>query len=351
MKPASLHGLNGVRAIACLLIMLFHLTEHFRANGLGIWFPFRQTPGIHLFLVISGFMLVYTMRGDDTPGRFIVRRLARIAPLYWLLTLCTIGLAMWRGWLFLGIDLSADGIVSSFLFLPDTNRAGYIQPNLFTGWTLNYIVLSYMLFAAATLAPMRRRPYVASALLLGFMLLANLIPDQAMRMFWSDPIQLEFIGGMAAAMLVRDERVAQWARKHSIWPLLIAGGACLVAAVTSDLTGFQRTLACGVPASVMVFALAARDVHQTPFRDGPLPWLGRISYSIYLIHPIVIPLVGAVVIGSLGVPWLEALMMTTACFTITIAAANVGYLLIERPISDWVSRRMGGRARKEPVEI
>lgn len=351
MSPGSLHGLNGLRAIASLLIVLFHITEHLRANGREIWFPFHQTPGIHLFLVISGFMLVYASRDNDTPERFIVRRMARIVPLYWLLTLVTVALALWHNWLFPGIDLSPDGVISSFLFLPDENGAGYIRPNLFTGWTLNYIVPAYLLFALATLAPVRHRPYVATGLILVFMVLAALIPDDAMRKFWSDPIQLELIGGMAAAIMLRDPRVVAWVKGRPTWPLLLVATVALLAAVMSNLTGLQRTLACGFPASMIVLVLAARDAHRKPFKDGFIPWLGRISYSVYLIHPLVIPLVGLAVIGSLGAPWVETGVVITATLTITVAAAGIAYVLVERPVSVWFSRRAGGRLRTESFEI
>lgn len=345
MKPAPLHGLNALRAIASLLIVLFHIAENLRANGREVWFPFHQTPGIHLFLVISGFMLVYASREDDTPSRFIVRRMARIAPLYWMLTLVTIALASWHSWFFPGIDLSPEGVISSFLFLPDENRAGYIEPALFTGWTLNYIVPAYVFFALAMTAPVRYRPYIATALLVAFMCAATTIPDHSMRIFWSNSIQLELVGGMAAAVLVRDARIGAWARRRSMWSLLFVAAVALVAAVLSDLTGLQRTLACGFPASVIVFALAAQDGHRKSFTDGVIPWLGRISYSTYLIHPLVIPLVGLIVIGHLGPPWLEILVVVSAALALTVFLANLAYASIERPISHWVNRRLIPRQR------
>ncbi|MEQ1608516.1 MAG: acyltransferase [Hyphomonadaceae bacterium] len=339
MKPAVLNGISSLRAISCLLIAVYHITENLVANGRGEWFPFPQTPGIHLFLVISGFVLAYTARADDTPVRFILRRLARVVPLYWLLTALTIMLASWHSWLFPGADLSFSSIVSSFLFLPQRDLLGAIQPILFVGWTLNYIVLTYIMVAMATVAPARMRPFIAIGLLVAFMTLARLLPEVPMRAFWSDWIQLEFIVGLAAGALMHDSRVAAWIGRHSMWPITAVGGIGLVAGSLSDLGGLPRILVCGLSSAVVVFSLAGQDIYRKALVDGLLPWVGRISYSIYLVHPLIVPLVGLAVIGHLGSHEAEVAVDIVVSLGLTIAAAYVCYRFVESPIYAWVRDR------------
>lgn len=342
MKPVALHGINAARAISCLLIVFYHITQYLEANGLPIWYPLK-TPGLHLFIVISGFMLVYTTRENDTGGRFLLKRLARIVPLYWTLTLCVILMASWRGWLFPGTDLSLHGIASSLFFVPSENFVGHIHPILFTGWTLNYIVLSYALFAVAMFAPFKYRPYVAVALLVAFMMMASQTPDPVMRRFWTDPFLLELIAGMAAAMLIKKASVLQWASRYSMWPLIIISGIVLLVASAWPMTEVERALSCGLSAGVFVFALALRDVQRHAAKEGPLQPVARLSYSIYLVHPLVIPLVGLVIAGRLGWPELEIFAIVVASFAITIVVSSFTYSVIEERAAAWVNRRIKGR--------
>lgn len=344
MKPVALHGINAARAISCLMIVFYHITEFLDANGLPIYYPIH-TPGLHIFIVISGFMLVYTTRASDTGARFIVKRLARIVPLYWILTLCVIALALWREWLFPGIDLSFRGIASSFLFLPDANLIGDIQPNLFTGWTLNYIVLCYGLFAVAMLAPFELRPYVAFGLLAAFMMLASFAPDPEMRRFWTDPFLLELASGMAAAVLVQKEGVLRWAGRHSMWPLIVVSGGALMLAAAWPMSELDRAFACGVTAGIFVFALAIRDIQRRAVKEGPLQPVARLGYSIYLVHPLVIPLVGVMVVGRLGSSDLEVFAIVVLSYVITIVVSSFTNPLIEERCSDWVNKAMKRKDR------
>lgn len=344
MKPVALHGINAARAISCLLIVFYHITQYLGSNGLPIWYPLH-TPGIHLFIVISGFMLVYTTRESDTGVRFLLKRLARIVPLYWTLTLCVILMASWRGWLFPGTDLSLHGIATSLFFVPSENFVGHIHPILFTGWTLNYIVLSYALFAIAMFAPFKYRPYVAIALLVAFMALASQTPDPVMRRFWTDPFLLELIVGMVAAMLIKKTSVLQWASRHSMWPMIIVSGTALMIAAAWPMTAVERAFSCGLSTGAFVFGLALRDVQRRSAKEGPLQPVARLSYSIYLVHPLVIPLVGWMIAGRLGWPELEVFVIVVASFAVTIVVSSFTHPMIEERAAAWVNQRIkGGRA-------
>jgi exopolysaccharide production protein ExoZ len=339
-RAGTLHGISALRAISSLLIATYHVTLNLRSGGVAVWFPFAQTPGVHLFLVISGFMLAYRMRANDTPVRFLLKRIGRIVPLYWVLTCVAILLVLWRAWLFPDADLSFAGIATSFLFLPHQDRAGMIAPILFVGWTLNYIVLNYVMFALAMFGPQRFRPYIAMALLVAFMCVGHFLPPGTLRTFSTEWRQIEFVFGLGAGVLLRDPRVGQWVRSCPMWPIALIGAVGLLLGSLSHLEGFWRTMACGIPAMVLVFALAGQDLYRQPVGDGLLPWLGRISYSIYLVHPLIIPLVGAAIVGHLGPPWVEGVLDMTVVYGLTIAIAALCYRFIETPGNNWVRSRV-----------
>ena len=81
-----LHSINTIRTLSCISIAIFHITEFVNASSDTITLPFTAAPGFHLFLLISGFILVYITNPDDQPVPFMMKRAVRILPLYWLMT-------------------------------------------------------------------------------------------------------------------------------------------------------------------------------------------------------------------------------------------------------------------------
>src|ERR1041385_2180302 len=110
-------------------------------------------PGLDLFFVISGFVMVYSSERlfgrADAPRIFMLRRIARIVPLYWAMTLVVLAyflLAHGRDMLF---ALYPPGnILASFLFYPYPRGDGALVPLHALGWTLNYEMFFYVVFAA-----------------------------------------------------------------------------------------------------------------------------------------------------------------------------------------------------------
>ncbi|WP_349507005.1 acyltransferase family protein, partial [Agrobacterium pusense] len=183
---------------------------HAHANWKFSLFPLpteKLGAGVDLFFVISGFVIVYASQSNFTKsgGRsaFLLRRLIRIVPLYWFaltLRLVALGAAA-----ILGIKSfpSLESILTSYFFIPyDSMGYGdrYPFPILDLGWTLNYEMFFYAIFALFIVLPMERAVlYVAAALVSG--VLVGLFFNVALPFsFWLQPIVLEFVGGMFLAV-------------------------------------------------------------------------------------------------------------------------------------------------------
>jgi exopolysaccharide production protein ExoZ len=128
----QLKSIQILRAAAALGVLLDHA---------GRWLDVAPivdigAAGVDLFFVISGFIMVYTSERlfgqTGAPQRFLARRIIRIVPLYWTLTA------------FAALVLFGFGpnTLGSYLFIP-THRG----PILTVGWTLNYEMMFYSLFA------------------------------------------------------------------------------------------------------------------------------------------------------------------------------------------------------------
>jgi exopolysaccharide production protein ExoZ len=115
------------------------------------------TSGVDLFFVISGFIRVVTTSGTGMgPGEFW-RRASR--PLYWLLTLLMIAVALVAPGLFKTLKVAPSTLVQSLLFIPHFSQSfpGVVWPLLVPGWTLNFEMFFYAVFGLALLLPERNR--------------------------------------------------------------------------------------------------------------------------------------------------------------------------------------------------
>jgi exopolysaccharide production protein ExoZ len=329
-----LNRINLIRAISCSLIVVFHTLEFLNANASGLHIPFvLAAPGFHLFLRLGGGGLELSTRPGDAPAGFRIRRLARLAPLYWIMTLVAIGLALWRPWTMPSADLSLESIAKSFLFLPHADASARLMPVLFVGWTLNYLVIFYLLFALSLFAPRKFQAPLVIGALLAVIAIGSLAPDNAAARFYSRPILLEFAAGVLIGHFLQSSRAAAWAKSQLLLPLLIVGVIGMFATRLAHLPDLLNTLAYCATGAVVVFALASQDLHGAPLK-GVLPaHAGAISYAVLLVHPLLIPLIGAPLTALLPNEALRAAAMIPAVLLATFVAAHIAHKLVEKPIN------------------
>ncbi|GJE45530.1 acyltransferase family protein [Methylobacterium soli] len=370
-----------LRAAAALLVATHHAQNEaglLAARTGQAFVPSTLLPwaaGVDVFFVISGFIIVHAAAPlYGQPGArtyFLAHRVARVVPLYWLVTALYLGLALAApGMLGAG---SADllepfYVAASFLFWPALRPDGTPQPLYTLGWTLNCEMFFYALFALGL--GWRRRGAVAWILAaLGLLALVNaLAPDLALPLaFWTNPIILEFALG-AALGLARGEGVRLAGPVRLGLALTGVAGLALADPLLGEATGFLRPLAYGVPASLLVAAAAlgrpraagrtmqaARDEPAGARVSAPLRWaaaVGDASYALYLTHPFVLRGVREALLrlglGPVLGPWGSLALM----LALTVPAALLVHRLVERPLTAWArarldpgDRRIGGGAK------
>lgn len=319
----EVRSIQYLRGFAAFGVLLFHAAE--RAGGaFGV-----GAAGVDVFFVISGFIMwVVTCRKAPSPGDFLLRRVQRIVPLYWGLTLAVAAAAVAIPGAFPAMRATAAHLVQSLLFVPHRDETGLIAPLIVPGWTLNYEMFFYLLFAAALLTPARVRPFVLSAALLGLVAVRPLGDSQnAIWATYTNPLLLEFGAGVWLGKAWSERRLPG---RGVGWALVGLGLAGFTAVTLAGVdVEPARVLLWGLPA----FALVAGAVSLE--QAGPLPhwWplraLGDASYSVYLVHGLAI---SAAVRGleKLGV---GAPAVTFAASVATgVVAGLLAYQLAEKPL-------------------
>lgn len=320
------YNVQYLRALAALAVVIHHCS--YRLQGEIQAFA----AGVDLFFIISGFIMLATAgRESSTPGRFMLRRLIRIVPLYWVITLVLAAVVSLAPAEFSGRQPDAWRLALSLAFLPHADQHGDLFPYLVMGWTLNYEIFFYALVAMALWLPARLRFGAIAAVLLGLVALGLLAAPRAPALAaWTNPLLLEFLAGGGLAVLRDRGRLP--GRGFGI-ALIGAGlGALALVETSGSFTEGRRLLLWGVPALLILAGALTLEPAREPLRLAWLRRLGDASYSLYLLHTLVISVVFRLV--GTAVPGRFLL----ACLIGSVAAALACNAAFERPVTQWLYR-------------
>lgn len=351
-QSGILLGLQYLRFVAALLVVLTHSWQMIPIVGqgnsiLGTGFH-GGSSGVDLFFVISGFIMVHiTSMRSVGPGQFMLDRIARIAPPYWVITIVMAAVLILAPTVFRSASYDTASFVTSLLFIawPSTAVPG-AAPLLQIGWTLNYEMLFYAIFAAAMLVSNRYRVAVAGAAIVALMSLRLLYEGggNVIYEFYTSTIMLEFIYGMILAVAFGSAGVS---RRTALIALLLAV-ALFAYAISHDVMRLSqlRSLIWGLPAAFVVASVVAIDLHGKVPVNRVLLMLGNASYAIYLTH--LFPL------GALRKVWpmmpefvrSSDLLLLLAAVAVSLAVGVGFYMMVERPLIKIAKSAISSRALK-----
>jgi peptidoglycan/LPS O-acetylase OafA/YrhL len=370
VKLAFIPGLDGLRGLAVLLVISLHVQPSLMQSGF---------IGVNLFFVLSGFLITslllreWALRGGINLGRFYLRRALRLLPALFLLLAACIAFVYFTGTRteFSHALVDARAILFYYYNWHLALHPGQsFAPTFYHLWSLSveeqfYLVWPVLLLVALSLG-LRRD-------LLLLLIAAGIAVISVHR-----PLGILFIGNTNFWMSTRTDYCAD----ALLWG---AGVAILLDGWTGTIApALRRALRFALPAALAVFLWHARlDPLESrwwywagyPLVDlsaavlivstvcnppawwrrasefAPLRWTGRISYSLYLWHFVLIVVLVyvpvTIVTGMLV--WQRSVIAVVAAFAIA-ASSHYG---LEQPILQWRDRGARGAAAPSanPVTI
>lgn len=331
------HQIDFLRGLACLAVVAFHFLHRGQQGGwlLDTTVPWLQSVaalghlGVHLFFMVSGFVILMTAQGATVRG-FIASRVSRLYPAFWVGVLLTAVVAWVSG-------SETFAVTPSQVLVNLTMVPQWVQVEFVDGayWSLAVELQFYlMVIALLHFGQMRRVEWwIAGWLLISSV---NAVRRMYPLEFWLDarwaPL---FAAGMLFYRISRKGWNGQryllllWAFSLSLW-------YGWTGAAESKLG--REVVGLGLPLQVVAFLTLFHAIFlaivsgKWTMRASPLVyWFGALTYPVYLLHQNI----GYIALAAPVAAW-QALDFHLRVLLVLTAVVGVSWMVnrwIERPLS------------------
>jgi len=386
--PNRLHGADFLRAVACLAVLMHHLSFRMDIDRVPelaqpiIRFLVMGSFGVTIFFVLSGYLLarpfwVALDGGKAMPSLRIywIRRLARIVPGFWLALVASLLLDLWLGSATLDGQTMIRVISGAFLFSDWHWVTLFPVDNNGPLWSIGFEVTSYMLLPLCffLIFPMGRGGWaarlswlavIAVVLVLHTLIVAYAPIDEVERGWdhglvggakaWMpryNPIGFFAIFGIGA--LAAGVQVMLAGRRHAAFDLIGIGAVLALGMIVGmHVGGLSEGFGwLGIPYAFPAMPLAtgvalvalSLSRHAGQMLDSPpVRFVARISFGIYIWHFLIMWLAPRVVPNAFntGGPdgWTNWLLTSAGVIAVTLVVATASFYLVEQPAVRWARR-------------
>jgi peptidoglycan/LPS O-acetylase OafA/YrhL len=341
-------GLDGVRALAVVAVVVFHVSARVLPGGF---------LGVDVFFTLSGFLITaillaeFCRRGSIDIRRFYLRRARRLLPaLFLMLSVVTVAawlvddgqLAQLRGDVLAALSYSTNWtqIVWARSYFGQLDTPSLLQHL----WSLAVEEQFYLLWPVLLVAAVafgRRRSLLrlplglAGGSLVVMAVLYHPGADPARVYYGTDTHVAPMLIGAALAVLVASTDSSRRLRPRralvdmmALGGLVTLGWACVHVGYYSGGLYRGGYLLIGLASAGVIWAASRRDtVFGALLGTAPLVWLGQRSYAIYLWHWPILVLAQAKLHHPVHGP-----AQIGVALAVTVAISDLSFRLVERPI-------------------
>lgn len=325
----KIFGIQYCRAVAAIFVVLYHVgttaEAYNRESIFSLLFNYGKY-GVDFFFVISGF-IIFNAHFEDigVKGKSIIylkKRFFRIYPIYFIILTIKVLIFICLSIQIPENQRSFAYFLNSYLLLPLENQ----YPFLSVAWTLSFEITFYTYFLLAM--KMQKRTFFL--LTLGWMLLIifyniinlkyNFILNHLLNSY-----NIEFIIGVFASLIYREKKFLNIGLKVVVIIFLLF---LFIEKTESDLL-MRMVLGSCFGIIVLLSANVSRitKISHSNVIDKTLLSIGNASYSIYLVHTLVITAIYKTLINLINIDYLG---FVTLIFSLIIGIAL--WKFIESPL-------------------
>ena len=360
--------LDGLRGVAALLVVLYHIFEGYAfAGGTGVISTFNHgLLAVDFFFILSGFVISYAY--DDrwnkmTLGDFFKRRLIRLHPMIIIGAIIGVvafligGRQQWNGAVtpFSGVMVA---MLLTMFMIPAVPGAGYevrgngeMFPLNGSMWSLFFEYIGNILYALI-IRRLSTKLLAALAVILGAIhawIFVNDLSGYGMMgvgwtmdtiNFWGGLVRMlfPFTIGMLLARTFKPRKI-----KGAFWLC----SAILIILFTRPFIGIQSSInlnclyevICVIFILPVVVWLGACGSAETKFTSRISDFLGKLSYPLYLVHYPVMYLFYAWLIRNQRYTFCETIGVTALAILTSITLAYLSLKLYDEPVRRWLAKK------------
>ncbi len=342
----KLISIQVLRGISAMLIVVHHYMQQFynfsSTNVIGDFFSDYGSFGVDIFFTLSGFIMAHTLllKGTDYIS-FAKNRFLRVVPNYWFYTLLIVILGMLNTEIH-SSSANFNTIVQSLLFIPHENPDPIlgVYPTLTVGWTLNmemffYSVLTLVLLLKGTMV---KKCIVAIMALVVLPFIYKMIGWEFYQSVAGNPKLFEFSAGIVIGIVY----VLHAKFFHC---LLLKSISVVFLLATIYLTLPEIMVNVIISTLILYFTLVLNESFnlENAFIRFWV-YLGEISYSIYLSHAIVIPIIW--LLNPNLDSFIEEFLVLSSIIVLTIVISDISFRVIEKKFTKYLKIKLKGKNPK-----
>lgn len=280
-----------LRGFAALVVVLLHVNQSTKfylninwLNGIfiGGWF------GVDFFFVLSGFIMVYIHHKDLENRKNIIsffkKRFIRIFPVYWFIASIYLFFLFYTSKLVWSNDYIY--IIKSYLLLPSS-----ISPFLGVAWSLVYECFFYFIFGLGLFLGLKIMKYILITWLI-LIIVFSFFTSQSNPTFIFNNFILEFLFGCIVGYhFVYNKNKFSNKPKIFIFSGLIILVCMYIFTLFTEFaikSSIESRFGYGIASALIIFGAANFNSIKDNKINNILLKFGDASYTLYLIHPIVL---------------------------------------------------------------
>ncbi|MCX7279696.1 MAG: acyltransferase [Burkholderiales bacterium] len=348
-------GIQGLRGACVLAVFAYHVINSGLVPQVDLawgqtllWLASGLRYGVEVFFMISGYVIAQSLRRHGNVSSFITDRFLRIFPL-WLPLASVMLLAQWyvsrkTGGAPPEALSSLPTLVASLSIMAPVFPVPGIHP---AQWSLNYELCFYGIAATAWSLIRQKSSWrwiwlvMATAFVVLFPRALFFVPGVLVALY--EPWLIEH----------RERLTLGWLGLCFAWVCWLLTGAEATqlsqTLVHYLVVGNGPAVASAFIGSFLFFAwlvVYRRGAGQGALRAQPMLWLGKISYSFYLIHPIVMAGVKRGLLPHLPLHgWDAVLALAIIALPLSCFASWITCSLLEVRLRQWLIRAPGRLSR------